>query len=448
MVIYAVELDRASTFYYTILLLPGILITLLSFVVFWADTDSSDALSFGVSIIVVNVLLNVVIIHMLPVCGELLWIDLFSAVNTFFCCTSLAQSAFMIMLENHASEHLSYAFLNVGARKVERRIKALYRRVRGKGRQSKKGQQQQQQSAERRTSAAAAGSKNAGSNSEERHGSMRRGSTHDLRLYMVEADDANSDEEDRAATNSWELRGVVESVAGLLYRHHPDVTRSIEVDGTNPRKARLGRPRHVIAGGAATEQDATPEERMRKFVAFETLFYKIDNDANHSVSVEECDDLLSFCAVDLDPTDRRRIFANYDVGKDKRLSRMEFCMLCRDVLWHIPIDVLHKMGDNLIATKAAKRRAYQRYWTDWGERLEKVCRLAVPLIYILALIIIFNLDMRDNYLDSSETMFEGASKLTSFTTPGWIMLCVDFTFCIDLFAAATALRSHPPDPTV
>ena len=58
------------------------MITILSFAVFWTDTSSADALGFGVGVIVVNLLANVVLLEMLPVCGELIWIDIFALLNT------------------------------------------------------------------------------------------------------------------------------------------------------------------------------------------------------------------------------------------------------------------------------------------------------------------------------------------------------------------------------
>ena len=85
---------------------PWVTITLLSFAVFWTDTESADALGYGISVIVVNLLSTVVIIGLLPVCGELIWIDLFCFVNTTFCCLALAQSAFNIMLENKKDDSL------------------------------------------------------------------------------------------------------------------------------------------------------------------------------------------------------------------------------------------------------------------------------------------------------------------------------------------------------
>ena len=110
-VLYTVSLGRASLFYFTVTIIPGILITLLSFAVFWTDTNSADALSYGITVIVVNLLSSIVLLAMLPICGELIWIDIFALTNTAFCCISLAQSAFNIMLENKDDDHLLPAWL-------------------------------------------------------------------------------------------------------------------------------------------------------------------------------------------------------------------------------------------------------------------------------------------------------------------------------------------------
>ena len=43
---------------------------MLSFAVFWADTAAADALGYGISVIIVNLLSNLVLIGLLPICGE------------------------------------------------------------------------------------------------------------------------------------------------------------------------------------------------------------------------------------------------------------------------------------------------------------------------------------------------------------------------------------------
>ena len=47
-----------------------------------------------------------ILMGILPVCGELLWVDIFATTNTAFCCLSLFQSAFNIMIETMDEDHL------------------------------------------------------------------------------------------------------------------------------------------------------------------------------------------------------------------------------------------------------------------------------------------------------------------------------------------------------
>jgi len=49
-------MERSLSFYMTLVIFPGVLITFLSFFVFMADTDSADALGYGIGVIVVNLL--------------------------------------------------------------------------------------------------------------------------------------------------------------------------------------------------------------------------------------------------------------------------------------------------------------------------------------------------------------------------------------------------------
>jgi hypothetical protein len=49
---------------------------------------------YGIGVIIVNLLSNMNLMGVVPVCGEVLWVDLFAVNNTLFCCISLLQSAF------------------------------------------------------------------------------------------------------------------------------------------------------------------------------------------------------------------------------------------------------------------------------------------------------------------------------------------------------------------
>jgi len=161
------------------------------------------------------------------------------------------------------------------------------------------------------------------------------------------------------------------------------------------------------------------EERMRKLVLFESLFYKIDNDGNGAISMEEADRLLSFCAMGLDPLERKSAFAKYDLVADGELNRLEFCRMCSDYLWSTPSHLLEKMVDNLHKAQGARKACNSSYWTEVGAEIEKKARIVVPLVYAFVMLLLFNLDMRDPYnTDASASMFAGMTKMTSVSPLG------------------------------
>ena len=99
-ILYTVSLDRANSFYTVVIVLPTMIITVLSFAVFFLPPESGDALGYGITIIVVVILMQVVMIDFLPICAELLWINWFILSNTFFCMLSLFQSCMTIVVES------------------------------------------------------------------------------------------------------------------------------------------------------------------------------------------------------------------------------------------------------------------------------------------------------------------------------------------------------------
>ena len=60
------SLGRASRYYVYLIIVPTIVITFLSFAVFWADTGSADPLGYGITVLVVVLLMQVSIACPLP----------------------------------------------------------------------------------------------------------------------------------------------------------------------------------------------------------------------------------------------------------------------------------------------------------------------------------------------------------------------------------------------
>ena len=53
------------------------------------------------------------------------------------------------------------------------------------------------------------------------------------------------------------------------------------------------------------------------------------------IDARECEALLSYAAPELDPNERGKLMGKYDTDHNGRLSRIEFCRMCADELWHV-----------------------------------------------------------------------------------------------------------------
>ena len=89
-----VHINRTSgTYYLLTIIMPGILITLLSFGSLWLDvTKSGERISFGATMLLTILVLMTLVGQVVPRCGEMLWIHLVNWVNFSFCLISTLQS--------------------------------------------------------------------------------------------------------------------------------------------------------------------------------------------------------------------------------------------------------------------------------------------------------------------------------------------------------------------
>ena len=382
--LYTITLNRAGAFYLLIVIFPGIAITLCAFAVFWSDTSSADALGYGAAMIMANILSQIALLDMLPICGEILWLDIFTLVNTLFCVLALLQSGFSIMLEGFEDDHWFFTVIAVTYLKLKKLTikliaKSCCRCVLGK-------------------------------------------------KYLAEV--AIAKEQDANANMSSSLKTladskyVVESVAGVLYRKQEGSTRA----GQEP----------VQGSGQGTD-----DERMRKLVFFESLFYKIDTDGSQEITHDEADKLLSFCALDLDPMVREGIFKAYDMGAGGTLNRLEFVMMCEDHLWNVPEDLMKQMSENLILAKTARTNSNSAHWASLANDIEKQCRIWVPMAYILSMIIVFSLDMSDKYETGSypteSGMFEYVTGDIRLTAGGTVVLVVFISLVLFIGISSTII---------
>ena len=374
-ILYTITMKRVWMAYFPLVIFPGILITFLSFAVFLTDTGSADALGYGIGVIVVNLLSNFILVGMLPSCGEMLWVDLFSNLNTGFCCLALAQSSFSIMLENHEDDHLLPLWLYIPLARFAKWLRGRFRK-------------------------------------------------------STVVPSAN---EPQSALSSLSSEGLIaESVAGVIYRQKYSNHAKQHKSTIKP------------AGGAKLRPLDTPEEETAlesasKLIFYEKVFFKLDEDCSLFISSDECDLLLSYTAIDVDPDVRKAIFSKHDFVEDGKLNRVEFVGMCVDVLWDVPTELIWNAMENMDIARKARVKRNKVYWNGVSAKLDARARYVFPGVYIFLLIWLFNFDLSDKYADATLTTeqqtFSGLGPSTLSTT-GVVMLFV-YTFLILVVSFAT-----------
>ena len=112
-----VYMKRTSSAYITSVEAPGVIFTMLSFLVFWLDvTQVGERLGFGATMLLSIQLLMTIVADITPLCGETLWIELFNWINFLFCTLSIMESVFVVYvafgglgtIEEEAAEKVDY----------------------------------------------------------------------------------------------------------------------------------------------------------------------------------------------------------------------------------------------------------------------------------------------------------------------------------------------------
>ena len=103
---YDLQMGRSTVYYVLLVVYPNLLITLLAMAVFFMSPGLSERLSYSTTLLLVNEVGKVTIAGLVPICGELLWVEIFSSMCTVFCTLALLESAFVLYLFNHTEEHL------------------------------------------------------------------------------------------------------------------------------------------------------------------------------------------------------------------------------------------------------------------------------------------------------------------------------------------------------
>ena len=387
---YRIYLNRASYYYTMLIVVPSILITLMSFAVFYTQPEACDALAYGITVVLASELMKIVLVGVLPVCGETVWIELFSQVNSFFCIFALIESVVQTVVEyTHESSFLPEWFL-VPASYVVEKIKDAY------GDQKNKNAERGDKKLAVPT-VASGGATNANG----MPAALKRRNSQELKIASAQQ---------RAQfTNQSSVAGHVCKRLGGNLGEFANRARTESFGGEMADKLREneGSTKSDGFGGALSEDD------MTKIVFFENLFFDMDDEAKGNVALATCVKRVAFLAVLHSEADCKQLVEKADVHKDGVLTRLEFCELCVELLMPYPIELLRKSNENFELATTQSKRAIQAYWKSCSEQMDSLFSTIIPAVYMIVLGILFNMTMTDDYLtDNTAEMYEGVGPVS------------------------------------
>lgn len=330
---YTVELERATFHYGTLILFPTILITYLSFGVFFMSHEVGERLSFGITLLLVVEVMRTSVAAFVPICGELLWIDLFMLVNSIFCCLSLLETMLVLFFAFHTDEHLLPDWL----------------------------------------------------------------------AWLAPWLFCGSEAERRALK-------VVESQAGQVYRR---ISKGI----LQPGKSSFRSLEQL------QEQEHLSESDTAKLIFFENLFYMLDSDSNGLIAMEDASVMLSFVNLSRSRDDLEKILTAH-FSEHHRLNCADFVEICVEIMWNLPFEEIRMGAENYNSAS---------YWLTWSKTVDRWCRFWLPMCFTVALGILFNLELQDEYATNpAAEMFQGfgpsymtvAGVFRSLIMPFFAVICI------------------------
>jgi len=186
---------------------------------------------------------------------------------------------------------------------------------------------------------------------------------------------------------------------------------------------------------------ASDKDRARRLIFFEGCFYELDETGKGAITEDECDCFLSYAALDLDPACRAELFRRADFVANSSLNRVEFVTMCVEELWDVPMEQLTAAMTNMNIARKSRKTRNRAYWTGVADVADKWARIVIPLLYLFAMIIVFNLRLADEYFDNDQSVqFDGIHEAT-LTTTGLVLLSSSIAIVVAIGAAWLTMRT-------
>ena len=369
MILIRVYFDRAPKFYSFFALVPSFALTLVSFSVFFMGLHVGERLGVGVTLVLLIEVAKVAMSEMIPVCGELIWMDLFTFLNFVFTLASLLESCVVLSLSAQDDERLLPAVLDPSVWTVAFRTSAIRDFLTGSTSKAKKATEKVRAEVQAAASDVS--------------------STLSALAAKTAAQTASRDP---AAMPQWD--------------DSPAAERGGDDEGSGsaetPRGVNISAPFTPRPNGSsdkkAAREDVLSQEDVTKIIFFENLFFRLDVDGSDTINFDEMRRLLAFTALDMTSAevDAALIAADNEDG-DGELNRHEFIGMCINILFHYPLSQLEAAATNFADFRLARGRRLNAKWQRVAKQVDMWSRFWFPTLYLLSMIMLFSVQLGDKY---------------------------------------------------
>ena len=364
--------------------------------------EVGERLGFGITLILAVEVSKGLVINLVPICGELLWVEIFLNLNLLFCLLALFETCVVLFLAFHTE-----------ARLLPEWVTALY--------------------------AAAV------------HAALPQA----LARRAAPAspfDDPLDDEASREPSfgarffRKWNAhRGAGGGLAPPAGGTPTQPPSQPAVDGTRQRTPSPTRRRwvHRSGGGSrlGSDGDALGADDFERLLTFEQLFFEIDDEVRGYIGLLETNAFLSYVAPHIDFAARKEVIARNNEDADDRFVAPEFIALCAELLWDVP---LQQLAVGVATYKAARHVALHKSnmrWKRAAKWVDRQARLWVPAAYTTLLVAVFQVDLSDRYNEGPQSMFEGWAP-TVLVRAGNVLAILAVPLIIGLLLASAAVLKH------
>ena len=148
---------------------------------------------------------------------------------------------------------------------------------------------------------------------------------------------------------------------------------------------------------------------MSKLLRFEAYFFEVDVEADDYLTMDELRTFLSYAAMDqpiaarieaLRSINRKKSNAANPIDEwgnaANKVSRIDFVRVCSNLLWDVPDEVIRESCNAYKNAVNTAKNNSENYWSDLAQTIDETSRIFIPGTFLICLFILFGTEFYDN----------------------------------------------------